>query len=249
MIDVGGYSLYIECAGSGSPTVILEAGLGAPSATFTLPIPIAGLAAGWRTVRTALAAETRVCAYDRAGLGRSDRRPAGVAPNAHTYSNELRMLLTNANVPRPYVLYGGRFGGLLVLSHTLHWQQPNEFVGMVFSEALSPCPSACSYDLPGYERAELDGLFGVGLGDRPVVVLTSLEGDGPTFARRSTNSMWVSAPGVSTYVPAQAPQLVIEAVRLVIAAARTQAKLPPCEQTRLPSVGGRCESPGASVNP
>jgi pimeloyl-ACP methyl ester carboxylesterase len=245
-IDVGGYGLYLECAGSGSPTVILEAGLGAPSATFTLPTIPAELAAGWRTLRAALASETRVCAYDRAGLGRSDRRPSGLAPSAATYSNELRTLLTNAGVPGPYVLYGGRFGGLLVLSHTLHWPTPSEIVGLVFSEALSPCPSACGYFfLP--ERAEFDGLAGVQLGDRPVVVLTSVLGDGPEFARRSTNSMWVSAPGASTYIVAEAAELVAEAVRVVVSAARTGAKLPPCELTPLPNVGGKCESLGRAT--
>jgi hypothetical protein len=246
-VDVGGYGLYIECAGSGSPTVILEAGLGAPSATLdraVLAIPIPGLAAGWRTIRADLTADTRVCAYDRAGLGSSDRRPAGRAPSAATYTDELHTLLTNANVPGPYVVYGGRFGGLLALSHVLHWPNPGEIVGLVFAEAVSPCPSACVEVLPGYERAELDGLSGVHLGDRPVVVLTSQEGDGPAFARRSTNSMWVSAPGISAYIPSQAPQLVVEAVRAVVAAARTGSKLPPCAQTALPRVGGTCESLG-----
>ena len=243
-VDVGGYSLYMECSGTGSPTVVLEAGLGAPSATLdraALPVPVPGLAAGWRTVRAALASETRVCAYDRAGLGRSDRRPSGLAPSAATYSRELRTLLTNANVPGPYVFYGARFGGLLVLSHTLHWPNPNEIVGIVFSEALSPCPSACTYDFPP-EHAELDGLFVIQLGARPVVVLTSQEGDGPEFARRSTNSIWASAPGVSTYIPAELPQLTVDAIRVVVAAARTGANLPLCEQTPLPRLGVRCES-------
>jgi hypothetical protein len=114
---------------------------------------------------------------------------------------------------------------------------------VVFSEAFTPCPSACSYDFPP-EHAELDGLADVHLGARPVVVLTSVGGDGPALAHRSTNSMWVNAPGVSTYIPAEAPQLTIEALRLVVATARIGAHLPPCEQTPLPGVGGRCESFG-----
>jgi pimeloyl-ACP methyl ester carboxylesterase len=241
-IDVGGYSLYLECFGSGSPTVILEAGLGAPSATLDRAgIPIPGLAAGWRAVRAALASETRVCAYDRAGLGESDRRPSRLAPSATTYASELRALLTNANVPGPYVLYGARFGGLLVLSYAAHWPNPNEVAGVVFSEALTPCPSACPYDFPP-EHAVLEGLVGVHLGARPVIVLTSAEGDGPALAQRSTNSMWVSAPGASTYIPADKPQLTIEALRLVVATVRAGAHLPPCDQTQLPNVGGRCES-------
>ena len=172
-IDVGGYGLYLECAGSGSPTVILEAGLGAPSATLDRAgIPIPGLAEGWRAARAALASETRVCAYDRAGLGASDRRPSRLVPSATTYASELRTLLTNANVPGPYVLYGARFGGLLVLSYAAHWPNPTEIAGVVFSEAYTPCPSACPYDFPP-EHAVLDGLAGVHLGARPVVVLTS----------------------------------------------------------------------------
>jgi hypothetical protein len=75
-----------------------------------------------------------------------------------------------------------------------------------------------------------------------VVVVTSVEGDGPAFARRSANSMWVSAPGASTYIVAELPQLTIEALRLVVATARTAAQLPPCEQTPLPNAGGKCES-------
>ena len=245
-IDVGGYGLYLECFGSGSPTVILEAGLGAPSASLDragTPIPIPGLAAGWRAVRAALASETRVCAYDRAGLGASDRRPSRLAPSATTYASELRTLLTKANVPGPYVLYGGRFGGLLVLAYAAHWPNATEIAGVVFSEAFTPCASACSYDFPP-EHAELDGLAGVHLGARPVVVLTSVGGDGPALAQRSTNSMWVSAPGASEYIPAEAPQLTIEALLVVVAAARSGAQLPPCDQTPLPNAGGRCESFG-----
>ena len=243
-IDVEGYGLYLECAGSGSPTVILEAGLGAPSATLDRAgIPIPGLAEGWRRVRAALASETRVCAYDRAGLGASDRRPSVLAPSATTYARELRTLLTNGNVPGPYVLYGARFGGLLVLSYAAHSAEPERARRGGLSEALTPCASACPYDFPP-EHAELDGLAGVHLGARPVVVLTSVEGDGPALAHRSTNSMWVSAPGASTYIPAEAPLLTIEALRLVVATARRGAQLPPCGQTSLPNAGGRCEPLG-----
>ena len=59
MIDVGGHRLYIECTGSGGPAVILQAGLGASSSS-------------WAGIAPAVAASTTVCAYDRAGHGRSD---------------------------------------------------------------------------------------------------------------------------------------------------------------------------------
>jgi hypothetical protein len=231
-IDVGGYRLYLECAGSGSPTVILEAGHGAPSAT--LPIE------GWRTLRATLASETRVCAYDRAGLGASDSRPSGLAPTGARFAHELRTLLTNAQVPGPYVLYGGSLGGLLILSHTVRY--PSEFVGLVFSNALGPSGSLFGSPEPIDTRGEGAELVNATFGDRPVVVLESdATSDGADLARRSTNSMSVRAPGIGHIIPAEAPQLAVEAIRLVLTAARTGAKLPPCEQTPLPRVGGRCE--------
>jgi len=56
MVDVGGYSLHIQCLGEGSPTVILEAGT-------------VGFSSHWHRVQQELAATNRVCAYDRAGHG------------------------------------------------------------------------------------------------------------------------------------------------------------------------------------
>src|SRR5215470_3293946 len=62
LYDVGGYRLYLQCAGAGSPTVILDSGLGADHAE-------------WAAVQPAVARSTRVCSWDRAGLGKSDHRP------------------------------------------------------------------------------------------------------------------------------------------------------------------------------
>jgi hypothetical protein len=244
-IDVGGYSLYIECAGSGSPTVILEAGGGAPSATLDRAgIGIPGLAEGWRTVRAALASETRVCAYDRAGLGASDRRPLGLAPTPATFADELHTLLANANVPGPYILYGGSFGGLLVSGHTLWFA--SDVVGLVFSDALGPGSAALTGVAEGWDAgADLDGLLRLQFGNRPLIVLTStFTAEGADLIRRSSNSIWLDAPGTGHIIPAEAPQLTVEAVRVVLAAVQTSIELPPCEQTRLPTLvpRGRCQS-------
>ncbi len=62
MVDVGTHSLHINCVGRGSPTVILEAAN-------------LGMSAHWVRVQQQLAKTTRVCAYDRAGLGWSERGP------------------------------------------------------------------------------------------------------------------------------------------------------------------------------
>ena len=61
-IDLGGYKLHLDCAGNGSPTVILESGLGDWSSH-------------WAAVQKLLKSDTRVCSYDRAGYGWSDPAP------------------------------------------------------------------------------------------------------------------------------------------------------------------------------
>src|ERR671910_3425386 len=89
MVDVGTHSLHINCVGRGSPTVILEAAN-------------LGMSAHWVRVHQQLAKTTRVCAYDRAGLGWSE---AGPEPrDARQISNELHTLLKGAGTEGPYVL-------------------------------------------------------------------------------------------------------------------------------------------------
>lgn len=67
-VDVGGYKLAIECAGKGSPTIVLDSGFGT------------GRGAWWKVLPPA-SRTTRVCSYDRAGLGQSDSRPGAAAPD------------------------------------------------------------------------------------------------------------------------------------------------------------------------
>ena len=228
-IDVGGYRLYIECIGTGSPAVVFEAGAGGAAS-----MPVAGAVA----VRATLGGETRVCAYDRAGLGASDPRPAGLVPTGARFADELHELLAGANVAGPYVLVGASFGGLVVMSHTLRY--PSDYVGLVFLDALNPCLGTCMYGPP--EPADFRSLGSPTFGDRPVVVLTADLSDGPDLAKRSTDSLLASAPGSSHFVISDRPQLVVEAVRLVVAAVRSGSKLPPCEQTALPAALGKCET-------
>src|SRR5687768_9829378 len=100
MVDVGGYRLHLYCVGEnveGSSTVILEHGLGATSAA-------------WARVQPQISQTTRVCAYDRAGMGWSD--PGPKPRDAEHIVTELHSLLQNADIPGPYVLVGWSFGGL-----------------------------------------------------------------------------------------------------------------------------------------
>src|SRR6266487_2016894 len=118
LIDIGGYRLHIQCVGTGSPTVVLDAGL-------------SGSSLDWRLVQPELGRSTRVCAYDPAGLGWSPPRPQPRTPRQ--IADELHTLLTNAGIAGPYVLVGHSLGGknvrLFALSH------PNQVAGMVLVEA------------------------------------------------------------------------------------------------------------------
>ncbi|HJQ96776.1 MAG TPA: alpha/beta hydrolase [Candidatus Polarisedimenticolaceae bacterium] len=117
-VDVGGFKLNLRCAGAGSPTVVLDAGAGDTSATWDWVVPEVKKFA-------------RVCAYDRAGLGKS---AAGPKPrSAARISEELHNLLRRAGVLPPYVLAGHSAGGLNMRVYTAKY--PEEVVGLVLVDA------------------------------------------------------------------------------------------------------------------
>jgi len=120
LIDVEGCRLHLYQQGAGNPTVVLEAGL-------------AGSLLGWSLVQPKIAQFTRVCSYDRAGLGWSDKctGPRTVPQMVA----ELAALLTRASVPPPYVLVGHSFGGLLIRAYAFH--RPHEVAGLVFIDPVS----------------------------------------------------------------------------------------------------------------
>lgn len=119
LIDVGGYRLAIACMGVGSPTVILEGGLGM-------------WASRWEPVQRAVAAFTRACRFDRAGLGRSDRSPR--PRTSQQMVEELHLLLENARVDPPYVFVGFSLGGLNAQLYALRY--PAEVAGLVLLDPL-----------------------------------------------------------------------------------------------------------------
>ena len=121
LVDVGGYRLHIHCIGEGSPTVILESGL-------------PNFSSDWAWVQPEVAKTTRVCAYDRAGLGWSDASPHG--RDAITIAAELHTLLQQVNIPGPYVMAGHSFGGKYI--RVFAAQYPTEVVGMVLVDATHP---------------------------------------------------------------------------------------------------------------
>jgi pimeloyl-ACP methyl ester carboxylesterase len=138
LIDVGGRRLHLNCTGTGSPTVVLEPGHGEVSSAM-----------GW--IAPAVAQDTTVCVYDRAGRGWSD--PADGPQDAVETATDLHTLLERAHIPGPYVLAGHSFGGLYVLTFAAAY--PDQVVGLVLLDSTAPRPGAVapimagSYDLIG----------------------------------------------------------------------------------------------------
>jgi pimeloyl-ACP methyl ester carboxylesterase len=157
LIDVGGHRLHLSCTGSGAPTVVLEPGAGGRSSDFG-------------SITPAVARNTRVCVYDRAGRGWSE--PADTRQDATQIATDLHTLLHRGHVPGPYVLAGHSFGGLYVLTFAARY--PDEVAGMVLVDSTAPASAAKpratppddggSYDLTGRVAALLSTSARFGLG-------------------------------------------------------------------------------------
>ena len=121
-VDVDGYDLHIVCTGEGIPTVIVEAGFGEPAIEST----------SWVTVKNEIAKTTRICVYDRAGLGSSDVAP-GKNRTSKDIAKDLHTLLVKTGVPGPYILVGHSLGGYHVLVFADRY--PKEVAGMVLVDS------------------------------------------------------------------------------------------------------------------
>lgn len=121
-VDIGGRSLYLDCRGSGGPTVVLEAGMG-------------GGAGDWAAVLDPLAGEGRVCAYDRAGRGSSDPAPSAGRTIADQAA-DLRALLAAGGASGPFVVVGHSFGGDVARIFADRYR--DDVVGIVLVDSFSP---------------------------------------------------------------------------------------------------------------
>jgi pimeloyl-ACP methyl ester carboxylesterase len=104
LIDVGGHRLHVTCVGSGSPVVVLESGIAASSLS-------------WSVVQPGIAAFTRVCSYDRAGLAWSE--PPSCPRTFERIVQELESILANIAPREPYVLVGHSFGSFVVSAYAM----------------------------------------------------------------------------------------------------------------------------------
>jgi pimeloyl-ACP methyl ester carboxylesterase len=141
LVDVGGHRMHINCTGTGSPTVVLEDGLGESSARMSARIA------------PAMTATTRVCVYDRAGRGWSD--PSPEAPTGRSVVMDLHTLLERHGEHGPFVLAGHSSGGLYVQAFAATY--PDEVAGLALidaqpGEALTRLPTYGAF-YAGYRKA------------------------------------------------------------------------------------------------
>lgn len=262
LVDVGGHRLHLLCTGTGSPLVVLESGLG-------------GSAAGWGFVQPEVARFTRVCSYDRAGLGYSDPGPS--PRTAGRIAGELRELLVRSGEQGPLVLVGASSGGFsmrlfatghpervsgLVLVDASHENQRHEVppiarlvpslasIGVLrlFGVSFGMDPASFAPHVRANERATQFRASGYRaaaseithiqrsadevkasrrLLPHPVVVITGgrgadtewrdLQRDQLSLSKRSCH---IVAEDSGHVIPLERPQIVVDAIRAVVDAAR-----------------------------
>ena len=117
----GKRGLYVKCTGSGSPTVLMEAGDEDTSDSYTF-------------AEASISEVARTCVYDRANLGRSD--PAAGPRGLSDLVGDLEALLRAAKIPGPYVLVGTSGGGYISAGYA--YEHPDEVAGMVFVDVGAP---------------------------------------------------------------------------------------------------------------
>ena len=154
LVQVGDQRFHVHRTGQGSPTVVVDAGAG----DWSL---------GWMLVQARVAEFTRICTYDRAGLGWSD--PGAKPRDSRRMAGKLYRLLTSAEIPAPYLLVGHSLGGQNVRMYAS--QYPEQVAALVLvdapptskvlglaepaSEADAPAKSVCA-DRTTVVRAAVD---------------------------------------------------------------------------------------------
>ena len=122
LVDIGGRRLQVDCRGSGTPVVVLEAGLST------------GGALDWSAVHDSIAQTTRTCAYSRAGIMWSDAASGQLT--AKRVAEDLHAALGKAGEPPPYVLVGHSLGGPYIMTYTGYFG--DEVAGLVMVDASHP---------------------------------------------------------------------------------------------------------------
>ena len=133
LYSVDGRQTHLYCAGQGSPTVLIESGLSRDWLD-------------WQGVQPELSRLTKVCTYDRSGLGWSEPRPG--PRDAETIARQLHTLLEEAGIERPLVLAGHSGGGFYVREFAREF--PDEVAAVVLVDSTSPQQFD---ELPGFRAS------------------------------------------------------------------------------------------------
>ncbi len=240
-VDIGGHAVAYVAGGTGTPTVVFEAGLGSNGMD------------SWALVAPDVADHARVFAYDRPGYGGSDLTES--PRDAATMVEDLRQLLATTGHEPPYLLVGHSLGGTLMdLFARTH---PDEVAGLVLvdsrhHEYTERCvaqfgPAEC--DVPTdeevagvaqpilgewralpYTEAQLS--LAPPLTDMPLaVIVADIAGGSPEtfelwrqtqqdYADQVRNSHLIVAEDSDHAIPARQPHLIIDTIIQLIGASR-----------------------------
>jgi pimeloyl-ACP methyl ester carboxylesterase len=262
MVDVGASKVYLQCVGSGSPTIVWNAGASGPgwlnTAQYLMP---------------KLAETTRFCTYDRPGLGWSEPGTYDDVSHWSQAVTDLHTALTKAGEKGPYVMAGHSYGGLLARLFTLTY--PKEVAGLVSIDpshedefagpatdptapfGITTCNDAsCRLygDIQAIKKLE-GGKVAGSLGALPLVVLSHSpdlpfwnpaydavwEKLGTDTATASSNARHVIASWSTHLIPYTQPGLTIEAIKQVVTAARASDHALPACGPAFTQLGGLCQ--------
>jgi pimeloyl-ACP methyl ester carboxylesterase len=238
VVRVGEHRMYLHCEGEGAPLVVFESGFG-PGGDSSI----------WREVLPLVARETRACAYDRVGQGRSSR-PVPHPHSMRQMAGELRALLEAAEQDAPFILVGHSMGGPVARWFELEY--PGEVAGLVLVDATTAASANDAFStvspeslrgweatirrLEGQDRedlvADLKRLRDSGhtLGARPLIAITAGRPEANLQLRRdlrteldtlSSNAVHVVAEKSGHNVPLEQAHLVTNAALTIVEAARS----------------------------
>jgi thioesterase domain-containing protein len=236
LFDVGGYELYLRCSGTGTPTVVMDASANEDSST-------------WTDVESSLARVTRVCVYDRAGLGQSE--PGPVPRTSQTMVDDLTTLLHVAAVPGPYVLVGHSIagfnvqvfaredGGDTVVGVVLIDATPPDFIAVLDSLGVYIPPPSDTVENPEGQDFQVSASQALAAGPFPPVPLAVLTHGSPgsygppledvwqdlqaAQSQLSPNAQLIVARQSGHYIQNDQPRLVVRAITQVVKQARHNA--------------------------
>ena len=221
-VDASGRRLTMRCWGTGDPTVFFESGGGGLDELEN------------SSLVGAIAARTRACLYNRAGLAPSDPAP-NRRREAEDVAADFRALVREAGISAPYVLFGRSFGGMIVTFYAA--THPSEVAGVVVFD--SPAPSATMtrqdfpegvWDAPGnVEHLNVLTGFENRFGKKPVrfpaplIVINTTAGEAPPedryWLQTSPGARQVTLQGGMEVIDVQADAIATEILSLVEGAA------------------------------